>query len=51
MGKNCSGRKALKSRGKGTRSEALLGEGQDRVVPGVAILDWTQSPGGEVYIP
>ena len=39
MGKNVGGKEALKSRGKGTRSEALLGGGQDRVVPGIATLN------------
>ena len=36
---NSGGRETLKSRGKGTRREALLGGRQDRVVPGVATLD------------
>ena len=53
MEKPLGGREALKSRGKGTRSETLLGGGQDRVVPGVATLDIcpTQSPRGEVHMP
>lgn len=35
MGKHFGGREGLKSRDKGTWSEALPGRGQDRVVPGV----------------
>ena len=40
MGKNSGGREALKSRGKGTRGEALLGGDKIKtVVPGIATLD------------
>ena len=35
MGKHFGGREGLKSRDKGTWSEALPERGQDRVVPGV----------------
>ena len=53
MEKHFGGREALKSRGKGTRSETLLGGGQDRVLPGVATLDIcpARSPRGEVHMP
>ena len=49
MAKRFGGREALKSRGKGTRSEAR----QDSVVPGVPTLDRSpiKSPGTEVHIP
>ena len=50
MRENFGGRGALKSRGKGTRREALL---EDRVVPGVETLDrgLAQSPREEAHIP
>ena len=53
MEKHFGGREALKSRGKGTRSEPLLGGGKDRVVPGVATLDIcpARSLRGEVHMP
>ena len=53
MEKHFGGKEALTYRGKGTRSEPLLGGGQDRVVPGVATLDIcpTQSPRCEVHMP
>ena len=45
MGKHFGGREGLKSRDKGTWSEALPGRGQDRVVPGV-----TRGGGGVLRI-
>ena len=38
MAKRFGGREALKSRGKRARNEPLLGGGQVRVVPGVAVV-------------
>ena len=48
---NSGGREALNYRGKGTRREALKGERQDLVIPGVANLDRSPVSGGEAHIP
>ena len=48
---NSGGREALNYRGKGTRREALLGERQDFVIPGVATLYRSPVSRGEAHIP